>query len=299
MARAREGLLSAYALIDRHLEGRTRVADVAFSMADCAAPALFYAVTYVPMAPQHTRLASNFDRLMDHLSVARTPDLGIQRFGCAPFVLGPTCIDLQRQLERIVKRRQFAGLFAAPVLRWSVHLAVQPLCNRVAREPCHARYLALRFVLPGMQMPDPEVVAVLELARRALAQELQQKALFDSPKAVREYLQLQLGARNHEVFAVLFLDSQNRLIALEELFRGTLTQTSVYPREVVLRALHHHAAAVVLAHNHPSGEARPSRADEALTQSLKAALALVDVRVLDHFIVTREEAASMAELGLI
>ena len=90
-----------------------------------------------------------------------------------------------------------------------------------------------------------EVVAVLELARRALAQELQQKALFDSPKAVREYLQLQLGARNHEVFAVLFLDSQNRLIALEELFRGTLTQTSVYPREVVLRALHHHAAAVM------------------------------------------------------
>jgi DNA repair protein RadC len=101
------------------------------------------------------------------------------------------------------------------------------------------------------------------------------------------------------VFAVLFLDSQNRLIALEELFRGTLSQTSVYPREVVLRALHHHAAAVVLAHNHPSGAAQPSRADEALTQSLKAALALVDVRVLDHFIVTRDQAASMAEMGLM
>ena len=144
-----------------------------------------------------------------------------------------------------------------------------------------------------------EVVAVLELARRALAQVLQEKALFDSPKAVREYLQLQLGAKQHEVFAVLFLDSQNRLIALEELFRGTLSQTSVYPREVVLRALHHHAAAVVLAHNHPSGTAHPSRADEALTQSLKAALALVDVRVLDHFIVTRDQAASMAEMGLI
>ena len=98
-----------------------------------------------------------------------------------------------------------------------------------------------------------EVVAVLELARRALAQELQQRPLFDSPKAVRDYLQLQLGARTHEVFCVLFLDSQNRLLALEELFRGTLTQTSVYPREVVLRALHHHAGAVVLAHNHPSG----------------------------------------------
>lgn len=144
-----------------------------------------------------------------------------------------------------------------------------------------------------------EVVAVLELARRALSQELQARALFDSPRAVREYLQLQLGARTHEVFAVLFLDSQNRLISLEELFRGTLTQTSVYPREVVLRALHHHAAAVVLAHNHPSGEARPSRADEALTSTLKAALALVDVRVLDHFIVTREQAASMAEMGLL
>lgn len=144
-----------------------------------------------------------------------------------------------------------------------------------------------------------EVVAVLELARRALSQVLQEKALFDSPRAVREYLQLQLGAKQHEVFAVLFLDSQNRLIALEELFRGTLSQTSVYPREVVLRALHHHAAAVVLAHNHPSGTAQPSRADEALTQSLKAALALVDVRVLDHFIVTRDQAASMAEMGLI
>ncbi|MGI9217752.1 MAG: RadC family protein [Hydrogenophaga sp.] len=144
-----------------------------------------------------------------------------------------------------------------------------------------------------------EVVAVLELARRALAQELQQRPLFDSPQAVRHYLQLQLGARTHEVFCVMFLDSQNRLLALEELFRGTLTQTSVYPREVVLRALHHHAAAVVLAHNHPSGEARPSRADESLTQSLKASLALVDVRVLDHFIVTRDQAASMAELGLV
>ena len=144
-----------------------------------------------------------------------------------------------------------------------------------------------------------EVVAVLELARRALAQELRQQALIDSPQAVRDYLQLQLGARQHEVFAVMFLDSQNKLLALEELFRGTLSQTSVYPREVVLRALHHHAAAVVLAHNHPSGTAQPSRADEALTQSLKAALALVDVRVLDHFIVTRNQATSMAELGMV
>ncbi|MBA3595299.1 MAG: DNA repair protein RadC [Pseudomonadota bacterium] len=144
-----------------------------------------------------------------------------------------------------------------------------------------------------------ELVAVLELARRALSEQLKEKPLFATPQAVRDYLQLQLGSRPHEIFAVLFLDSQHRLIALEELFRGTLTQTSVYPREVVVRALALQAASVVLAHNHPSGEARPSRADEALTQTLKAALGLVDVRVLDHFVVTRTQAVSMAELGLL
>jgi len=144
-----------------------------------------------------------------------------------------------------------------------------------------------------------ELVAVLELARRALVEKLQEKTLFDSPQSVRDYLQLQLGSRPHEIFAVLFLDSQHRLIALEELFRGTLTQTSVYPREVVVRALALNAASVVLAHNHPSGTAQPSRADEALTQTLKAALALVDVRVLDHFVVTSSKAVSMAEMGLV
>lgn len=144
-----------------------------------------------------------------------------------------------------------------------------------------------------------ELVAVLELARRALAQQLREREVFDSADAVKHYLQLHLGAKGHEVFAVLFLDSQNRLVAMEELFRGTLTQTSVYPREVVLRALHHHAAAVVLAHNHPSGSVQPSRADEALTQTLKAALALVDVRVLDHVIVAPGAALSMAEQGLV
>ena len=144
-----------------------------------------------------------------------------------------------------------------------------------------------------------EIVAVLELARRALAEELKEKALFTTPQAVRDYLQLQLGSRPHEIFAVLFLDNQHRLIALEELFRGTLTQTSVYPREVVVRALALNAASVVLAHNHPSGSAQPSRADEVLTQTLKAALGLVDVRVLDHFVVTSTQAVSMAELGLL
>lgn len=144
-----------------------------------------------------------------------------------------------------------------------------------------------------------ELIAVLELARRAVAEQLKAREVFGSPEAVKNYLQLHLARRPHEVFAGLFLDAQNKLIAMEELFRGTLTQTSVYPREVVLKALHHHAAAVVLAHNHPSGTVQPSRADEALTQTLKAALALVDVRVLDHVIVAPGQALSMAEKGLL
>lgn len=143
-----------------------------------------------------------------------------------------------------------------------------------------------------------ELMAVLELARRALAERLRERPLLDNAETVKQYLQLHLAMRPHEVFAVLFLDSQHRLIALEELFRGTLSQTSVYAREVVLRALHHHAAAVVLAHNHPSGTPAPSRADEVLTQSLNAALALIDVRVLDHVIVAPGRAFSMAEQGL-
>ncbi|QXL83414.1 DNA repair protein RadC [Comamonas sp. NLF-1-9] len=144
-----------------------------------------------------------------------------------------------------------------------------------------------------------ELLAVMELARRALAEQLQTRAVLDTPQAVREYLQLHLARQPHEVFALLLLDSQHRLLAYEELFRGTLTQTAVYPREVVLRALHHGAAAVVLAHNHPSGSLAPSRADEQLTQTLKSALALVDVRVLDHIIVAAGGALSMAERGLV
>jgi DNA repair protein RadC len=144
-----------------------------------------------------------------------------------------------------------------------------------------------------------ELIAVLELARRAMGQQLREREVFSSPDAVKHYLQLHLSHKGHEVFAVLFLDAQNRLIAMEELFRGTLTQTSVYPREIVLRALHHNAACCVLAHNHPSGTVSPSRADEALTQTLKAALGLVDVRVLDHVIVAPGGALSMAERGLL
>jgi DNA repair protein RadC len=144
-----------------------------------------------------------------------------------------------------------------------------------------------------------EILAVLELARRAMAQRLQERAVLADPSAVRHYLQLQLAQRMHEVFAVCFLDAQNKLLATEELFRGTLNQTSVYPREVVLRALHHHACAVILAHNHPSGEVQPSPADQALTHTLRAALALVDVRVLDHIIVGPGQSLSMAEKGLL
>ncbi|MBE7940963.1 MULTISPECIES: DNA repair protein RadC [Ramlibacter] len=144
-----------------------------------------------------------------------------------------------------------------------------------------------------------QLLAVLELARRALAQQLAERPLMDSPQAARDYIQLQLGRRPHEVFAVMFLDAQHRLLTLEEMFRGTLSQTSVYPREVVQRALQLGAAAVVLAHNHPSGAVQPSRADEALTKSLQAALALVDVRVLDHVVVGPGQSLSMAEQGLL
>jgi DNA repair protein RadC len=144
-----------------------------------------------------------------------------------------------------------------------------------------------------------EIVAVLELARRAMAEQLKERTVFADPNTIKHYLKLHLAARSYEVFAVIFLDAQNRLLAMEEMFRGTLTQTSVYPREVALRALHHQASAVVLAHNHPSGTVQPSRADEALTQTLKAALALLDVRVLDHIIVGPGQALSMAERGLI
>jgi DNA repair protein RadC len=123
--------------------------------------------------------------------------------------------------------------------------------------------------------------------------------VFNAPQVVKDYLTLKIGALPHEVFTVLFLDAQHQLIATEELFRGTLTQTSVYPREVAKRALHHNAGAVILAHNHPSGLLEPSRADELLTQTLKSSLSLVDVRVLDHFVVGASGCVSFAERGLL
>jgi DNA repair protein RadC len=144
-----------------------------------------------------------------------------------------------------------------------------------------------------------QLQAVMELARRALAEELQAGELLSSPAAVTRYLRLLLANRPHESFIVLFLDVKNRLIACEELFRGTLTQACVYPREVVKAALSHNAASVLLAHNHPSGSPEPSTADRTLTHTLKQALSLVDIRILDHFIVAGPHVYSFAERGEI
>ena len=144
-----------------------------------------------------------------------------------------------------------------------------------------------------------QLQGVLEMAQRALGEKLKQGIALDSPKAVRDYLRLRLHNRAHEVFVGVFLDAQNRVLAVDDLFSGTLMQTSVYPREIVKRALHHNAAAVIFAHNHPSGVAEPSRADETLTATLKRALALVDVNVLDHFVVGADSTMSFAERGLL
>jgi len=144
-----------------------------------------------------------------------------------------------------------------------------------------------------------QLQAVMEMARRALKEQAQRCDALTSPQAVRDYLRLQLASREYEVFMAVFLDTQNRVITMEELFRGTLRETSVYPREVVKRALQLNASALIFAHNHPSGVAEPSRADEVITRTLKQALALVDVRVLDHFIVAAGGGVSLAERGLM
>ncbi len=142
-----------------------------------------------------------------------------------------------------------------------------------------------------------QLQAVLELARRALSEELRTGATLSSPQAVKQYLQLLLQGKTYEAFVVLFLDVKNRLIASEELFRGTLTHASVYPREIVKAALAHNAAGLILAHNHPSGEADPSEADLHLTANLKQALGLVDIKVLDHIVVAGRQTYSFAEHG--
>lgn len=154
--------------------------------------------------------------------------------------------------------------------------------------------------LPGMGIAKyTQLQAVLEIARRALSEELKNGNAMNSPEMVRDFLRLSLANKQHEVFIGIFLDAKNHTIATEELFSGTLTQASVYPREIVKRALHHNAAAIIFAHNHPSGIAEPSHADKILTQSLKQALAMIDVKVLDHFIIGNGTTMSFAEQNLI
>lgn len=187
-------------------------------------------------------------------------------------VVGQSAVDLARQL--LVRFGSLTELFAAGEAEFcAIHGMGQ------------AKYVQLQ--------------AVLEMSRRALGEEMRSGDALSSPRAVRDYLQLMLRSREQEVFMVIFLDAQHRVLAAEELFHGTLTQTSVYPREVVKRALHHNAAATILAHNHPSGVAEPSQSDQLLTDALKQALSLVDVRVLDHFIVAGAGSLSFAERGLL
>jgi len=144
-----------------------------------------------------------------------------------------------------------------------------------------------------------QFAAAIELARRSLQEKLKENAALTSPGAVRDYLRLRLASRKEEAFVCIWLDAQHRALAIDEPFRGTLTQTSVYPREIVKAALRFNAAAVIFAHNHPSGVAQPSQSDELLTRNLKEALALIEVKVLDHFIVAGNQAISFAERGLL
>lgn len=178
-----------------------------------------------------------------------------------------------------------------------------------AKRPAARPRVKAREAVPAYGLPDGVLSfrhglkarerGTIDRALEIIGRVLREGETFGTPDAVKNYLQLRLAGERCEHFAALYLNAQNRLIAFEVLARGTLTQTSVYPREVVRAALAHHAAGIVFAHNHPSGDVQPSRADKALTQALKAALSLVDVLVLDHVIVAPGAALSMAEQGLI
>lgn len=185
---------------------------------------------------------------------------------------GRSAVDLARELLD-----DFGGL--RPLLAADR----EGFCTRPGLGP--AKYVQLR--------------AVLEMGRRHLGEELARGEALTSSAATRRYLCAHLRDRSHEVFACLFLDNRHRVIAFEELFRGTIDGASVYPREVVKAALGHNAAAVILAHNHPSGVAEPSRADTRLTERLREALGLVDIRVLDHVVIGEGEPVSFAERGLL
>jgi DNA repair protein RadC len=199
----------------------------------------------------------------------------------------------EAELLAIFLRTGVAGKSAVDMARDLIKRfgSLTRLFNATQKEFCEA---------PGLGPAKyAQLQAVLEMARRALDEKIKAGDALNSPKAVRDYLRLALAGREYEVFAGIFLDAQNRVLAVEELFSGTLGQTSVFPREVVKRALHHNAAGVIFAHNHPSGLAEPSGADEALTAALKKSLALVDVKVLDHFIVGSGAIMSFAERGLL
>ncbi|MEQ1592015.1 MAG: DNA repair protein RadC [Thiobacillaceae bacterium] len=185
-------------------------------------------------------------------------------------VVGKSAVDLGRELLE-----RFGGLSG--------------LCHADKKSACAA---------PGVGEAKYALLqAVMEMARRTLDEEMKAGNALDSPEAVRAYLRLILHNKEYEVFCCVFLDAQNRVIAVEELFRGTLTQTSVYPREIIKRALFHNAGALILAHNHPSGVAESSQADRQLTRRLAEVLALVDIRVLDHFIVAGAFSLSFKESG--
>ncbi|WP_295465300.1 DNA repair protein RadC [uncultured Pseudomonas sp.] len=185
-------------------------------------------------------------------------------------VAGRSAVDLARQL--LGEFGSLRALLEADLASFSAHLGLGP-----------AKYSQLQ--------------AVLEMGRRHLAEGLRRDSALESPQQVRDYLKARLRHEPHEIFGCLFLDTRHRVLAFEALFHGTIDGASVYPRQVVKRALTHNAAAVILTHNHPSGVAEPSQADRLLTGRLKDALALVDVRVLDHFIVGDGEPLSMAEYG--
>ncbi|QQZ41981.1 DNA repair protein RadC [Pseudomonas sp. SK3(2021)] len=185
-------------------------------------------------------------------------------------VAGKSAVDLARHL--LHQFGSLRGLLEADQLTFSRQLGLGP-----------AKFAQLQ--------------AVLEMARRHLAEKLSRNSVLESPVAVRDYLKAMLRHEPHEVFGCLFLDSKHRVLAFEALFQGSINTTSVYPRQVVKRALAHNAAALILCHNHPSGVSEPSQADRVLTRRLTEALDLVDVRVLDHFIVGEGEPLSMAEYG--
>ncbi len=163
----------------------------------------------------------------------------------------------------------------------------------------HAQPQALASIKGLGPAKQAELMAVVELSRRALAEQLTKKPILDVPATLLDFVRLKIGSKPYESFMVIFVDATQKLIATEELFRGTLSATAVYPREVALRALHHHAAGVILAHNHPSGEVQPSYADQSLTSKLRSALGLLDIAVLDHVIVSHDQAISMSAEGLL